>query len=64
VLSPDGGAHEARGIEDLRVIEIDGEFYMAHTAFARSPVGDFQVQPMFAAVTTSSEERLALGSNG
>lgn len=47
VLVPAGDA-EARGVEDPRVIEIDGVFYMAYTAYGRSAVGDFQVRPMFA----------------
>lgn len=46
VLEP-AGEGEARGVEDPRVTAIDGTFYMAYTAFARSPNG-FVITPMFA----------------
>lgn len=47
VLGPTGD-DDARGIEDPRVIELDGVFYMAYTAYSRSPIGSLQVKPMFA----------------
>src|SRR5919202_3479978 len=50
VLEP-SDEDDARGVEDPRVTEIDGVFYMAYTAYARSPVGSFQITPMFARST-------------
>ncbi len=50
VLEP-ANENEARGVEDPRVTEIDGTFYMAYTAYARSPVGSFNITPMFARST-------------
>lgn len=45
VLSPSGDA-DARGVEDPRVTELDGRFYMAYTAFDRSsPFPDTGVAP-------------------
>ena len=37
VLSPEGDA-EARGVEDPRITEMDGRFYMAYTAYGRAGV--------------------------
>ena len=47
VLAPAGEA-ESRGVEDPRVTQIDGSFYMAYTAYGRGPVGGFEITPMFA----------------
>lgn len=47
VLEPTGD-RDACGVEDPRVTEIDGIFYMAYTAYVGSPVSTFQVTPMFA----------------
>ncbi|MCC6188772.1 MAG: glycosidase [Anaerolineales bacterium] len=47
VLAP-AGEREARGIEDPRVTEINGEFYMAYTAYGRSAAGASEITPMFA----------------
>lgn len=59
VLEP-ANEDEARGVEDPRVTEIDGTFYMAYTAYGKSRVGEFSVTPMFARSTNLiSWERLA-----
>jgi predicted GH43/DUF377 family glycosyl hydrolase len=42
---------EARGVEDPRVTEIDGVFYMAYTAYGRSAADGFAITPMFARST-------------
>jgi predicted GH43/DUF377 family glycosyl hydrolase len=47
VLEPANDA-EARGIEDPRVTEIEGLFYMAYTAYGRDPTGSATTTPMFA----------------
>ena len=47
VLEPEG-KREARGVEDPRVTEIDGTFYMAYTAYGSTDVEGFQITPMFA----------------
>jgi predicted GH43/DUF377 family glycosyl hydrolase len=58
VLGPHDDS-DARGVEDPRVVEIDGVFYMAYTAYGRSAVSDFAIQPMFARSTNLMEwERL------
>lgn len=45
VLVPEGSA-EARGVEDPRVTELDGRFYMAYTAYGRGgPHPDVGVTP-------------------
>ena len=47
VLTPDGPA-EARGVEDPRLIELEGVFYLAYTAYGRTPAGGFAIEPRFA----------------
>jgi predicted GH43/DUF377 family glycosyl hydrolase len=47
VLAP-AGDREARGVEDPRVTALDGEFFMAYTAFGRSQAAGFEITPMFA----------------
>lgn len=47
VLEPEGD-HEARGVEDPRVTEVDGVFYMAYTAFSGKESKADRVTPMFA----------------
>ncbi|MBI5291855.1 MAG: glycosidase [Chloroflexi bacterium] len=47
VLEP-ANESEARGVEDPRVTELEGGFYMAYTAYASSPIGSFNITPMFA----------------
>jgi predicted GH43/DUF377 family glycosyl hydrolase len=54
VFSPQGD-YEARGIEDPRVTQIDGIFYMTYTAYGNRPIPGFpathfggSVTPMFA----------------
>lgn len=45
VLAPEGSS-EARGVEDPRVTELDGRFYMAYTAYGRGgPHPDVGVTP-------------------
>jgi predicted GH43/DUF377 family glycosyl hydrolase len=47
VLAP-AGERESRGVEDPRVTQIDGQFYMAYTAYGRGPAARFEITPMFA----------------
>jgi predicted GH43/DUF377 family glycosyl hydrolase len=47
VFEPAGDL-EAMGVEDPRITEIDGVFYMAYTAFAGVESGEYLVTPMFA----------------
>ena len=42
---------EARGIEDPRVTELNGVFYMAYTAYSGQGPGDYLTTPMFARST-------------
>ena len=53
VLSPEGD-QEARGVEDPRVTEIDGTFYMTYTAYGLSQAAGFEITPMIARSRTSS----------
>jgi predicted GH43/DUF377 family glycosyl hydrolase len=47
VLTPVGPL-EARGVEDPRVTQIDGVFYMTYTAFGLSQAKGFEITPMIA----------------
>lgn len=47
VFSPENEA-ERRGIEDPRVTEMDGVFYMSYTAYGNSPPGGLNITPMYA----------------
>src|SRR5689334_15188687 len=47
VLEPANEA-ESRGVEDPRVTEIDGTYYMAYTAYGSSGPEGFRITPMFA----------------
>ncbi len=47
VLEP-ASEQDARGVEDPRVTVLDGVYYMAYTAYGRSPANDFNITPMFA----------------
>jgi predicted GH43/DUF377 family glycosyl hydrolase len=47
VLAP-ADEREARGVEDPRVTEIGGQFYMAYTAYGRSAAAALAITPMFA----------------
>lgn len=47
VLAPES-EQDSRGVEDPRVTEIDGTFYMAYTAYGSSAAENFRIMPMFA----------------
>jgi beta-1,2-mannobiose phosphorylase / 1,2-beta-oligomannan phosphorylase len=47
VLEPINAA-ESRGVEDPRVTEIDGTYYMAYTAYGSSGPEAFRITPMYA----------------
>jgi predicted GH43/DUF377 family glycosyl hydrolase len=47
VLAP-ANPDEARGVEDPRITEIDGVFYMAFTAYAGEEGNELNITPMFA----------------
>lgn len=42
VLEPSAGGVDSRGVEDPRVVEIDGVFYMTYTAYGREFTGSGQ----------------------
>jgi predicted GH43/DUF377 family glycosyl hydrolase len=47
VLVPEN-SDEAQGVEDPRITEIDGVFYMAYTAYAGEEQNELSITPMFA----------------
>lgn len=46
VLAPSGG-NDARGVEDARVVEMDGLFYMTYTAYGREASGKSDTSQFF-----------------
>lgn len=48
VLAPHDGENDRRGVEDPRVVEIDGVFYMTYTAYGSQTFGDNHFYPVIA----------------